>query len=269
MLKLLAAALAVLTLAASPSALAAKNSKGPDLAAREAAFEQRLAKIAQRDGPNSDAVVHALSGFGVELFSEDDPRANTASLVYLRRAVDIALLAYGEKHPEYAVELHSYAMAVRGLGAAAAYPDAVAAIRKAHAIRVEALGEADAGTANALGTLASMLSAPAYLAQSPGACAEAVPLADALMDLTARHKTAYGAEVLFMYGYAAETYGHCREVAKAFAAADAVNADAALEPNLARMSYTRAADALDAAGLADQAKALRKLYPGLEAYAGS
>ena len=263
--KLLAAALATLALAASLTAYAASK----PLAAREAAFEARLALTAQRGGPQSIPVVRALSDFGVELWQLDEPAAQRASLGYLRRAADIAATAYGDTNPEYATELHSYAVAVRNLEVAEQYPDAIAAMRTALTVRRAALGEADAGTANALGTLASMLSAPAYLAQSPGACAEAVPLADALMDLTARHKTAYGAEVLFMYGYAAETYGHCREVAKAFAAADAVNADAALEPNLARMSYTRAADALDAAGLADQAKALRKLYPGLEAYAGS
>lgn len=263
MSKLLAAALA--TLALATTAYAATK----PLAAREAAFEARLALVAQRNGPQSPPVVRALSDFGVELWQLDEPAAQQASLGYLRRAADTAATAYGDTNPEYATELHSYAVAVRNLQVAEKYPDAIAAMRKALAVRRAALGEANAGTVNAMGTLASMLSAPVHVAQSPNACAEAVPMADESMNLTARHRAAFGEEVLFMYGDAAETYGHCGEVGKTFAAAEAASADSALNPALARMAYTRAEQALEAAGLTDQAKALNRLYPGIETYTGS
>lgn len=237
------------------------------LTAGEAAFEQQLADIAHRAGPNSIDVVDALSGFGLALFMEDDAKANMASLTYLHRSADVARKVYDGDRRELAVELHGYAVAVRGIGDASRYDGAVAAIREAYAIRIAALGDTDISTLNALGTLASLLSSPTYAAQTPTACSEASLLADSLLAELDRNGEAFGEERILMYGEAAETYGQCGDVEKTFAVADKVAGLRANDPNLALFTFTRAANALEAADKPDQARKMRMRHPGLEAQA--
>jgi hypothetical protein len=121
-----------------------------DVAASRAAFEALLGAARARHGAASVDELDLLSAYGVELFLAG---RGMLAVQYLEQAVAVARQAFGVRHPETALALHSYAMAFSQVHLVPP-PQALAALEEALSIRREMLGPRNAETLAALEDLA-------------------------------------------------------------------------------------------------------------------
>lgn len=143
--------------------------------------ELRVAKEA-RYGKGSAQVADLFEAFGVQLFSvgfEDGQQAALpVSVDYLREAIPRYREAFGPKHPEVAVALHSLADAETQLNGGQATREAQAALEEAVQIRRIALGTGDAETVAAETALARAEKKRAGVRRPVNTASEAVDAAD-------------------------------------------------------------------------------------------
>jgi len=122
--------------------MAAVRSDG--LAAGRARFGRLLAADEAHYGANSVRAADLVTSFGVALYMDgsaaDDRAERVASLDYLRDAISRYRAAFGPKHPEVAVALHSFATADLGLNDGRLTPESERALEEALRIRCDALG---------------------------------------------------------------------------------------------------------------------------------
>lgn len=113
------------------------------LSSGERAFQRLLEEYVDRYGASSVQVADLLTAFGIGLYvqgyNDENPAESQASVKYLREAVPHYRQAFGAKHPEVAVALHSLADAEIKLNGHLT-PEAEAALNEALQIRRTALG---------------------------------------------------------------------------------------------------------------------------------
>lgn len=238
------------------------------LVSGQAEFEHRIAQITAQAGPTSPDAVDALAAFGIGLHALGDPDLKRASLPYLRRAADLAGRVYGEGHPEYALALNDYALVAQEVGASKDYRDGLAAIRKAHAIRVAALGPAHLETLSAQGVLAAMLSEPTFATTNREACREAIAVADDLVAALDRATAPPGDGDVLTYADAVTAYAHCGEVGRVFTTTGRIAERTSPNSPGLHILASKAAAAFQAAGYPEQAASIEKLHPGIAALLG-
>lgn len=131
--------------------IATLRTAGMDAASKS--FEQLVAVAVREHGESSIQKVDLLTAFGVMLYQEsterDDVSLKRASLTYLERAISAARDAFGDRHPEVALALNSYADVALQLGGEPLKSAAVKALEEAVAIRTEKLGANNVETIDA------------------------------------------------------------------------------------------------------------------------
>ena len=132
------------------------------LAAGEARFDRLRAAEAVRSGRSSAAVADLVMAFGVELYREWIETGDDALLQAARDRIHESIAAYraafGPRHPEVAVALHSFAAADIQLHQGEATPQAKAALTEALEIRWARLGPRNHETVATQQELASLAS---------------------------------------------------------------------------------------------------------------
>jgi hypothetical protein len=122
--------------------IATLRSSGLDAAAKS--FDQLVAAAVKKHGKGSVQEADLLMSFAVVLYEasteRDDDKLKRASLSYLGRTISASRAAFGPRHPEVAVALHSYADVALALGDETLKPKAVEALEEALSIRAEKLG---------------------------------------------------------------------------------------------------------------------------------
>lgn len=133
----------------------------------EATFNRLLKKTEDQRGENSVQVADLLTAFGVQLFTEgkliDDNNLKSASLPYLKKAVEVYRAAFGRNHPEVALALTTYADAALGIDGDAVPPGSEEALQEAARIRLQALGPSNAETRATYLTIAELHGRPARI----------------------------------------------------------------------------------------------------------
>lgn len=146
------------------------------------AFNELRAAKEARYGKGSAQVADLFEAFGVQLFSvgfEDGQQAALpVSVDYLREAIPRYREAFGPKHPEVAVALHSLADAEIQLNGGQATPEAQASLEEAVQIRRIALGTGDPETVAAEAALARAQKKRAGIRRPVDSAGEAVDSAD-------------------------------------------------------------------------------------------
>lgn len=133
-------------------------------AGRIVAAKERFATILARDlkspgGPPTEEL-DLTTAFGVELCSNNYP---TASLSYLKRAIELAKVVFSQTHPEVALAEVDLGDCLGKTAAGKASPERQRLYQEAYQIRLASLGAADPETIASLGNLAQVASL-----QNPG-----------------------------------------------------------------------------------------------------
>lgn len=129
-----------------------------DLAKARRAFDGLVEKARRRHGSASVREADLHTAFGVQLYTlgGDLGREDLQRLAptYLKLAVDASKRAFGPRHPETALALHSYADVLVGLADGAPPEEAEIALIDAYSIRQATLGASNVETLAAMRALA-------------------------------------------------------------------------------------------------------------------
>ncbi len=151
--------------------------RADDRSQAEFLIERQIEAARIAHGAGSVREADILMSYGVELYSEgqlsDNRSIQQESLGYLRRAVTATRAAFGPRHPEVALALHSLADAEIDLAKANPPTTADAALIEAHAIRAAALGRHNMETIGTLVAIGALKGLPARVKANPVRLAEA------------------------------------------------------------------------------------------------
>lgn len=134
-----------------------------DLPGAERAFGRLVEGARRRHGNASVGEVDLFTGFGVQLFERgselDREDMRRLSPAYMAGAVEASKRAFGPRHPETALALHSYADVLVGLHSGEPPAEAEAALAESYSIRQAALGAGHSETLAAMRALARVKAA--------------------------------------------------------------------------------------------------------------
>lgn len=124
-----------------------------DAAAAEASVAALIAQAREHHGPRSVAEYDLLTAFGVRLLAANEKEL---ARFYLRQAIDAGRRAFGPRHPESALALHTYADVIDPGEDSPPPAETVARMEEALAIRRETLGSSNVETLATLAALAKV-----------------------------------------------------------------------------------------------------------------
>lgn len=239
-----------------------------DLAAGRREFDRLMVAAMRRYGRGSVEVADLLTAFGVLVYDDgrnaENDETRRASIPYLRRSVAAYRAAFGPRHPEVAVALHSLADVEIELDPDNPPASAEALLEEAYAIRLRALGPTNAETLDVRLRLAGIRSVPSRTRGDPGRIAAAVAAFREGLSL-ARTSSRAAVEqdpVTWIFGIA-RLYARHHRMEPALAAV----AEALREPNGADQCYNfsfalgRLGAWLIEHGYAAEADELERAYP--------
>ena len=156
-----------------------------DLLAGNMEFQRLLARARLEHGEGSVEVADLLTSFGVLLYLEgkqsDDQSLKAAAVEHLRPAIDAYRRAFGPRHAEVAVALHTYASALIQLRADDPPQEAERVLKEAYDMRAATLGKSNHETRAALLWLADLKGTPAWVSRDPAQLSQSVELFERLL----------------------------------------------------------------------------------------